>query len=270
MLTKIKISEKQNINNIKIHPLIQKVIDYDFISDSVYFTNGKYVLNNKSNNTYVELNGEIVKLNNIDKIPIIFGKYRIWKSINVFDQNNYNVANNIRNYVIFILKNSIDNINYKINTKHKSILHGIGGEFYGYFINLDYYDFYIGYSNNLDILKCAEFNMNIYKLNTKYTNHLINYNNCNSNINSNSNNNINSNNNCITKINNVHINNIIINLSVITYPIIDHLLNNRYDNIIIINCKSKNIFRLKQLFSIYKLKFVKWFGIVNIIYLSIF
>jgi hypothetical protein len=248
MLTKIRIQETMPDSNIKLHPLLKKVINSYFIKHSIYFTNGKYVINDKSNYTYMVKDNEIVLLNKLSKIPINFCNLKIWKSINVFDQNNYSIANKIRRYVIFILNNQINNINCQ------KLLYGIGGEFYGYFISLKKYTKYIGYSNNSDILTCARFNFNIYNITHKADIKLLDYNSKELDI---------------VIPNKDYMNDIIINLSVITYPIISNLINYEYNNIIIINCKSKNISRIKLLLSKYKLMSVYYFENINIFHLSI-
>lgn len=249
MLTKIRIQETMPDSNIKLHPFLKKVISSYFIKNSIYFTNGKYVINDKSKYTYMEKDNKIVLLNKLNKIPIDFCNYKIWKTINVFDQNNYSIANKIRRYVIFILNNQINHINRQI------CLYGIGGEFYGYFISLKKYTKYIGYSNNLDILNCARFNFNIYNIINKAEIKLLDYNSKKLNK-------------CIVIPNKDYMNDIIINLSVITYPIISNLINYEYNNIIIINCKSKNISRIRLLLSKYKLISVTYFENINIFHLS--
>lgn len=232
MLTKIRIAD--TIPSIDIHPLLKKVINEYFIEDSIYFTNGKVVINNKSNDTYSLVNNNIILLNKLQTIPILFNNIFIWKSINVFDQNNTHVAKNVRFTVINMFKN---------NT---GTLYGIGGEFYGYFVSMSSYDNYVGYSNNDDILECAKFNCELYCLN--YELKKLDYN---------------------KKIKFKNNGDIIINLSTITPHIINHLIDNKYNNIIIINCKSKNINRIKTLFETYKLISFERFDIVNIIYFKL-
>jgi len=163
--------------------------------------------------------------------------YGIYKDINIFSQNNDEVANIIYNLVINLLDDLItelllDNIN--IN------LYGIGGEFYVYFRILKYkYNnksninrfIYNGFSNNEGILKAAQ------KNNSCTTYNLINYNTYDFNM----------------KYNGITI----INLSKINKNIINNL---KTKYVIAITCKDKTIFNnytalaLKKIFNLNNVK----------------
>jgi|SaaInlStandDraft_5_1057022.scaffolds.fasta_scaffold02359_3 hypothetical protein len=233
MLTKIQINK--SITNIKIDPLLLCVIKYDFIPNSIYFTNGKIVINNKSNYSYKFINNKIIKLNKINRIPIKFNNILIWKQLESFDQNNKTTANYIRNYVISLLQNST-----------ASFLMGIGGEYYGYFCSLNKYDKYIGYTNNKYIHQDAIFNMELYYYYKNYNNYIMNYNN-------------------IKQINNIFDSDCIINLSIIPLKIITFINNNKFNKIIIISCKKKTYKRVKMLN--YKIKKIIKFDIITIYFL---
>lgn len=215
MLTKIKVNNC--IPDTTLHPLLYLVLKNDFIPNSVYFTNGELVINDKSKYSYKLINNKIVKLNKIKHIPIHFYKdIYIWKKINTFNQNNKYNASTIRKYVISLLKDS-----------HSKNIIGIGGESYCYFYCLDYKHFTF-FSNNIDIIDDYNFNSKKYLLceNIDVFHRKIDYN---------------------KKINYYCEGDIIINLSTITLNIIDFLNNNNFNNIIIINCKEKNRKRLDLL-----------------------
>ena len=91
--------------------------------------------------------------------------YGIYKSINIFSQNNNNVSQRIYNTIIKLL----DELMVKLLIDNNTInMYGIGGEFYVYFkiLRLKYimanylgkHIIYNGYSNNNDILNAAKQN----------------------------------------------------------------------------------------------------------------
>jgi hypothetical protein len=144
--------------------------------------------------------------------------YGIYKDINIFSQNNDEVASIIYNLVISLLDNLVTELlidNKEIN------LYGIGGEFYVYFKILKYkYSklsenklIYNGFSNNEEILKAAQ------KNNSCTTYNLINYNTYDFNM--------------------VYNGITIINLSKINKNIINNL---KTKYVIAITCKDKTIF----------------------------
>tara|TARA_B100000900_G_scaffold415948_1_gene448058 strand:- start:7838 stop:8590 length:753 start_codon:yes stop_codon:yes gene_type:complete len=144
--------------------------------------------------------------------------YGIYKDINIFSQNNDEVASIIYNLVISLLDNLVTELlidNKEIN------LYGIGGEFYVYFKILKYKYFklsenkliYNGFSNNEEILKAAQ------KNNSCTTYNLINYNTYDFNM--------------------VYNGITIINLSKINKNIINNL---KTKYVIAITCKDKTIF----------------------------
>ena len=127
MLSKVKIST--SFPEVHICDDIKKVLKYDFIENSIYYTNNDgLIINNKSNYTYKIIDNKVIKLNKIHRIPILINNTFIWKSIDVFDQNNILIANKIRKYVCNQLKFS--------TSKH---LLGIGGEFVTYFVLLQHH-----------------------------------------------------------------------------------------------------------------------------------
>lgn len=78
----------------------------------------------------------------------------ILKQIDSFDQNNWIVGNKLRNWVI----NKINQINSSNKFKINSIL-GIGGEYYLYWIGLNYINNLIGISNHSTIVSDANRNI---------------------------------------------------------------------------------------------------------------
>ena len=214
MLTKIRV--ENNIPNTKIHPLLELIITKDFTPNSIYFTNGSNIINNKWNYSYKFNGKEIIKLSNILHLPIYFYKnIMVWKSIECFTQNNIYNASQIRKYVVEILKDS----------SSKNIT-GIGGESYCYFYCLHKYNSYLFLTNNMYIEEDYHFNSNKYLEDRINYCEVIDYN---------------------KKIDYYRCGDIIINLAKLTYKVIDFLNNNNFTNIIIINCHSVNRKRLELL-----------------------
>lgn len=214
MLTKIRV--ENNIPNTKIHPLLELVMTKDFTPNSIYFTNGSSIINNKWNYSYKFNGKEIIKLSNILHLPIYFYKnIMVWKSIECFTQNNIYNALQIRKYVIDLLKDSSSNN-----------ITGIGGESYCYFYCLKRYDSYLFLTNNMYIEEDYNFNSNKYLVDRIHYCDIIDYN---------------------KKIKYKRCGDIIINLAKLTYKVIDFLNNNNFTNIIIINCHSVNRKRLELL-----------------------
>ena len=77
----------------------------------------------------------------------------ILKQIDSFDQNNYSVGNKLRTFVLNKI-NQINLLEFKIN----SIL-GIGGEYYLYWIELNYVSNLVGISNHNTIVSDANLNI---------------------------------------------------------------------------------------------------------------
>jgi hypothetical protein len=176
MLSKIIISNKaDNLSKYESelsHPTIIKSIKL-INEPGTYFTDCNYTVIYKSNNNDYKLiniiNNSIKLIDEYYRIPILFHKKLIWKSINSFDQNNINIANSIRKTII----NELKYFQHKRILEHDKQLIGIGGEYYGYFSNLtDCYNNFIGITNNKSIMKDTLFNNNIYNINIK--NYLIN------------------------------------------------------------------------------------------------
>jgi hypothetical protein len=214
MLTKVRVNDC--IPDAILSRELYEIIKFDFIPNSIYYTNGDIVINNKSKYSYRFLGNKILKLNKINRINTDFIGIYIWKHINSFDQNSLMSKNKIRNFVTLSL----------IKSNSKSIC-GIGGEYYGYFCLLrEKYNNFYGITNNKYIYNDAEFNMKIYLHNKNYLNCLIDYN---------------------DNINTFLKGDVIVNLSTITFTIIDFLLSNNFNRIIIISCKEKNESRISKL-----------------------
>lgn len=91
--------------------------------------------------------------------------YAIYKTINIFSQNNGEIANSIYNIVISLMDDIISDL---LNSNMMVNLYGIGGEFYVYFrlLRFKYMSFvnnnnlfvYNGYTNNEKILDAAKKN----------------------------------------------------------------------------------------------------------------
>jgi hypothetical protein len=214
MLTKIIVGEC--IPDVILAKELYEVMKYDFIPNSIYYTNGDIVINNKSKYSYKFLGNRILKLNKLDRISITFIGIYIWKHIYSFDQNSSMSRDKIRNFVAYnLIKSNSDSIC------------GIGGEYYGYFCLLrKKYNKFYGLTNNEYIYNDAEFNMKMYLNGKKYFNFLTDYN---------------------GNINTLIKGDIVVNLSNITKYVIDFILNNNFNRVIIINCKEKNYDRILKL-----------------------
>lgn len=233
-LTKVTVGD--NIPNVQLNTLLSIVMNYEFIPNSIYFTNGDIVINNKSKYSYKLVGNKIIKLNKINRIPINFNNTLIWKQIESFDQNNTIMANKIRNKVISLLEKSLSRF-----------LFGIGGEYYGYFCSLPQYEKYIGYTNNKYIHQDAIFNMNLHYYYKQKDNQIISYND-------------------MEQISNIYDSDCIVNLSKIPLKVIEFLNNNNFKKIIIISCNNKNDKRIKMLN--YKIINVFQFTNVELFYLN--
>ena len=216
MLSKIRVDTLiPNLENMILHPSIERVMQKYFIPDSTYFTSGSCVINDKSDVSFIVKYEHIKIINKLDRLKFKIGNLYIWKSIDSFHQNNILIASDIYNYINKLLKFN----------NNKTWL-GIGGEFMLYFLNHRYTsniypDKYIGITNSYDILDDAEFNNSLHHINIKLK--LVDYN----------------------VINNYPELNqdtcVVIQVSCINQTLIDYLINNKYiKNIIIINCHKKD------------------------------
>ena len=101
----------------------------------------------------------------------------IWKTIDIFQQNNQKIHKQVTRYVMEQLDVRNDDCFALNTTDTPTTLYGIGGEFYRYFVmNRHQYNLFIGFSNNQTILDVARYNLSLYGLNYKTT--LLNYNTC--------------------------------------------------------------------------------------------
>ena len=225
MLSKVSVSNI--IPEVNICNDIKCVLKIEFIENSTYYTNNDgIVINNRSNYTYKIIDNKVYKLNKISRIPIFICDIIIWKSIDVFDQNNVLIANKIRKYVCNILK----------NTSNDEIL-GIGGEFQVYFVLLrNKYKNFHGISNNYNIIDDAVFNCELYRL--EYDIKYVNYNMID---------------NMVAERNDIDV---IVNLSKVTKSVVKYLNNNEnIKNLIIIGCHNQELDLMKK----YKLKNFRYF-----------
>lgn len=166
---------------------------------------------------------------NYNRIPIYFNHKIIYKQINSFDQNNIKISTKIRNRVLHY---------FKLIKKSNNII-GIGGEYYLYFLFLQY-NIYIGMSNHKSIIEDAIFN---YK---KSINKLIDYNNPKTFI----------------KLSIFDTFDVIINVFNLHENIIKYISSFNVENVIIISCKS--LFPKIKLIT----KYFKLIHSTNIIYLN--
>lgn len=231
MLSKVKISK--SFPDVDICNDIKKVLKYDFIENSIYYSNNDgLIINNKSKHSYKIIDNKVITFNKILRIPIQINNIFIWKSIDVFDQNNILIANKIRKYVC-----------NQLNLSTSKYLLGIGGEFVTYFVLLQYqYNFFYGLSNNKHIVDNSIFNSKLYHL--KYNIKQINYNNM------------------ISKLEEYC--DVIINLSKINLSIINYLNNeSNIQKLIIIGCNNKDLAKKLNLLKKYKIKDFKYFKNFN-------
>jgi len=129
---------------------------FEIIQDNLYDS-----LIIKNNDNIIIFNYVNKKKYNYNRIQIFFNDYVFYKQIDSFNQNNILNANKIRKYVIEKLK----------KYKSENIL-GIGGEYYMYFVLINYKK-YIGISNHISIIEDAKYNASF------SDNYLVNYNNIN-------------------------------------------------------------------------------------------
>jgi hypothetical protein len=129
---------------------------FEVIQDNLYDS-----LIIKNNDTVIIFNYMNKKKYNYNRIQIYFNDYIFSKQIDSFNQNNILNANKIRKYVIEKLK----------RYKTKNIL-GIGGEYYIYFVCVNY-NKYIGISNHKSIIEDAQYNASFSE------NYLVDYDNIN-------------------------------------------------------------------------------------------
>ena len=161
--------------------------DISIINDKIWNYRDNIVLVERDNKLYywARNKNRLCKINEKFFVVPIDG-YVIYKSINIFSQNNCDIANCIYSVVLDLLDNLMLDL---INENNTINLYGIGGEFYVYFKILKYkykiskinkiYNFnnckfiYNGYSNNKEILEAAQKNYSC----SKNCYNLINYNN---------------------------------------------------------------------------------------------
>jgi hypothetical protein len=214
MLTKVRVGEY--FPDAILSRDLFEVINFDFIPNSIYYTNGNIVINDKSDYSYRFLGNRILKLNKLDRINTNFMGIYIWKHIYSFDQNSSMTKDKIRNFIALNL----------IKSKSDCIC-GFGGEYYGYFCLLrEKYNKFYGLTNNEYIYNDAEFNMKMYLNGKKYFNSLTNYN---------------------DNINTFMKGDVIVNLSTITKYVINFLLINNFNRIVIVSCKEKNYKKILKL-----------------------
>lgn len=255
MLSKISISSSDSANLSSFerncsHPNILSAME--MLNESgYYFTNCKNIVLVKTSNDEYKLidttRKNVIDVSSLYRIPIYFHKKTVWKTINSFDQNNVNIANNIRG----------DIINYLKLYKHRSSsgLIGLGGEYIGYFVNLSkMYSHFIGITNNSSIFDDAEYNNTIF--NMLMMNYIVDYKDINF-IETN-----------LVKKSNYDC---IVNLNKLNENIATQLLNlkkiGKINNLIIINCNAKNFDFLIRKFG--KPKNVKWYENLNTSYIKV-
>jgi hypothetical protein len=166
-------------------------------------------------------------------IQIHWGDKIILKHIDSFDQNNWMVGNRLRN-LVFNKINHINQFEFKID----SIL-GIGGEYYLYWIGLNYVQKLIGISNHSTIVTDANTNI------PWSFNYLVDYNKLNT----------------YPKITN-YIDLILINLSQLNSNIIKYICDLKFKKIILIICNLPDS-KLKLLAKNFKLIQIKYFKNYN-------
>jgi len=150
----INLGTGQIINYVKANPDIQ----IDRIQDNltgwllIKLKSGKIYMYNYFNNR--------VYLHN--RIQIHFNNKICTKTIDSFDQNNINLSNQLRKYILKLILS----IGYPIDT-----MLGIGGEYYIYWLFLEKISNLIGISNHESIIADANYNCPFSK------NYLVDYNN---------------------------------------------------------------------------------------------
>jgi hypothetical protein len=146
----------------KLHPNLARIIENEFIPNSIYFTNGTQIINSKSEYSwYIGDDGLIQKISILERIPFICNTAVIWKSIDSFHQNNMEIAPLIYKTVDKQLHASITDFGSNPNT-----IIAIGGDLSTYLINYWYkfasYSSYpqnlVGISNSESIIQDAKYN----------------------------------------------------------------------------------------------------------------
>jgi len=194
-LNKLCISMKNKLNKLMYYKGCEEYANINLlnyidsnnvkVNDKIWNYRDNIVLIERENQLYywTRNKNKLCKINERFFVVPING-YVIYKTINIFSQNNCEIANCIYSIVLDLL----DNLMLDLINEHKIInLYGIGGEFYVYFkilrckyrtnklnkYNPNNYKFiYNGYSNNKEILEAAQKN---YSCSEKCYN-LINYN----------------------------------------------------------------------------------------------
>jgi hypothetical protein len=166
MLTKVSIPIPNKYTTNQINEFVKKFNKESNPVDKIQDNLEGYLLVKYLNGDLLMYNYYLNRFYSHNRIQVYWDGCKITKQIESFDQNNLKIASKIRSYVLgrIVYFNQ-----YDFNFGIKSIL-GIGGEYYLYWIQLNWVKELIGLSNHLSIITDAKSNI------PWSSNHLVDYN----------------------------------------------------------------------------------------------